>query len=373
MFNLDFKRDLVKFRKDISELKEALCFESSKNIILEIEKQMLDSDFWSREDSNDISIERSKHKRIIKKIEKAEHLLDELSILIEILEIDPENKDSVSELESIKKSIRNIIDELEVVQLLSGEYDALGCFLTINAGAGGTESCDWVDMLARMYSRWGSSKGIDFKLIDFLPGDVAGNRYISYKIDHEYMYGYLKAENGIHRLVRNSPFDTKNKRHTSFASVSITPIIDSEGEYKIDPSELEISTARSSGAGGQHVNTTDSKVRVKHIPTGISVSCQKERSQAHNKKMALDMLTSKLCFLKEQEEKAKLEANLGDKLDISWGSQCRNYVLSPYKMIKDTRTGRETTNVSGMLDGELLDAFIKDMMLLICKNRNVKR
>ncbi|EPP35372.1 peptide chain release factor 2 [Chlamydia ibidis] len=247
----------------------------------------------------------------------------------------------------------------ETERLLSGEVDKNNCFLFMNAGAGGTESCDWVDMLFRMYSRWASSHQWKVEVVDRVDGDVAGIKHITLKISGEYAYGYAKAERGVHRLVRISPFDSNAKRHTSFASVDVSPEIDDQVEIDIKPNDLRIDTFRSSGAGGQHVNVTESAVRITHLPTGIVVSCQSERSQIQNRESCMKMLRARIYEKIMQEKLEKQMTERKDKKEIAWGSQIRNYVFQPYSLVKDVRTGYETGNVQAMMDGELLDDFIK--------------
>lgn len=275
-------------------------------------------------------------------------------------EEDPEFFDElVSELNAIEKTI----EELEVKKMLSGELDDKGCFLSINAGAGGTEACDWALMLSRMYQRWAASKGWKFEIIDTVDGEVAGIKSITLNIKGPFAYGYAKAEKGIHRLVRISPFDSNARRHTSFASVDITPEIDEDIAVDIKPEDMRIDTFRSSGAGGQHVNTTDSAVRITHIPTGIVVSCQKERSQLQNKETCLKILKSKLYELQVQEREKALAKETGEKKEIAWGSQIRNYVFQPYTLVKDTRTKVEKGNVEEVMDGDIDDfitAYLKE-------------
>ncbi|SPN73695.1 Peptide chain release factor 2,peptide chain release factor 2,peptide chain release factor 2,RF-1 domain [Chlamydia serpentis] len=243
--------------------------------------------------------------------------------------------------------------------MLSGEADKNSCFLAINAGAGGTESCDWVEMLFRMYSRWATKHQWIVNVVDRLDGEVAGIKHITMKFTGMYAYGYAKAERGVHRLVRISPFDSNGKRHTSFASVDVFPEIDDQIKIEIRPNDLRIDTFRSSGAGGQHVNVTESAVRITHLPSGIVVSCQNERSQIQNRESCMKMLQSKLYQRVLQERLEKQSLDRKDKKEIAWGSQIRNYVFQPYTLVKDVRTGYETGNVQAMLDGELLDEFIK--------------
>jgi peptide chain release factor 2 len=249
------------------------------------------------------------------------------------------------------------LSELEVRKMLSGELDNKNCFLSINAGAGGTEACDWAQMLARMYQRWASRRGWTADVIDTVPGDVAGIKSVTFKIAGDHAFGYAKAEKGVHRLVRISPFDSNAKRHTSFASVDVTPEITDDIQINIAPEDVRVDTFRSSGAGGQHVNVTDSAVRITHIPTGIVVSCQSERSQIQNRETCYKMLRSKLYEMEVLEREKKLQAMGGEKKEIAWGSQIRNYVFQPYTLVKDTRTKVESGNIQAVMDGEI-DEFI---------------
>jgi peptide chain release factor 2 len=260
----------------------------------------------------------------------------------------------LKELSEIEKSL----EKLELKRMLSSEMDRKNAFLSINAGAGGTEACDWVLMLARMYQRWAERRGWRVETIDSLEGDVAGMKNITFKFSGEFAYGYAKAESGVHRLVRISPFDSSGRRHTSFASVDVTPEVTDDIAIDINPADLRIDTFRSSGAGGQHVNVTDSAVRITHMPSGIVVSCQKERSQVQNKEMCMKLLKSKLYELEVLRRESSLKELGSEKKEIAWGSQIRNYVFQPYTLVKDTRTGFETSQTDAMMDGELLDEFI---------------
>ena len=248
------------------------------------------------------------------------------------------------------------LNELEVRKMFSGELDGRDCYLEINAGAGGTESCDWAAMLSRMYQRWASKKGWKVEVIDRLDGEVAGIKNITFRIRGAFAYGYSKSEKGVHRLVRISPFDANARRHTSFASVDVTPIIE-DVQIEVRPEDLKVDTYRASGAGGQHVNKTDSAVRITHLPTGVVVSCQSERSQVQNKETCMKMLRSKLYEKEYSERQQKLAAMGGEKKEIAWGSQIRNYVFQPYTLVKDTRTKFEVGNVQAVMDGEI-DDFI---------------
>jgi peptide chain release factor 2 len=278
------------------------------------------------------------------------------SMLNEALELGDEALliELTKELDIAEKSL----GDLEIRRMLSGEMDKNNCYLSINAGAGGTEACDWALMLSRMYHRWAERRGWKVETVDTISGDVAGIKSITFKFAGPFAYGYSKAEQGVHRLVRISPFDSGGKRHTSFASVDVSPEIDEDKEIELNPSDLKVDTYRASGAGGQHVNVTDSAVRITHLPTGMVVSCQNERSQFQNKESCLKLLRSKLYEKQMQERRESLEKLGGEKKKIEWGSQIRNYVFQPYRLVKDARTGYEVGNVEAMMDGELLDEFI---------------
>lgn len=270
------------------------------------------------------------------------------------LELDPGLVDELMEELAV---VHRHIEELEIRKMLSGELDNKNCYLTINAGAGGTEACDWALMLARMYQRWATKRKWKYEVIDTVQGDVAGIKSVTLSLQGAFAYGYAKAEKGVHRLVRISPFDSNAKRHTSFASVDVTPEISEDIQIDIRPDDLRVDTFRSSGAGGQHVNTTDSAVRITHIPTGIVVSCQKERSQLQNKETCLKVLKSKLYEEEVLKREKALQEESGHKKEIAWGSQIRNYVFHPYTLVKDPRTKFEVGNVQEVMDGDI-DGFI---------------
>lgn len=287
---------------------------------------------------------------IKQQFENVETLLPEASAL--------EDESFIEELVEELSSIEKELSALEVRRMLSGEMDRKNCFLSINAGAGGTEACDWVLMLSRMYQRWAQGRGWKVEIIDQVEGEVAGIKSLTLKISGNYAYGYSKAEKGVHRLVRISPFDSGARRHTSFASVDVLPEITDDITIEIKPHEVRIDTFRASGAGGQHVNVTDSAVRVTHLETGIVVTCQKERSQIQNRETCFKLLRSKLYEKEVMEREKSLEAMGEEKKEIAWGSQIRNYVFQPYTLVKDTRTGFETGNIEAMMDGAVLDDFI---------------
>lgn len=269
----------------------------------------------------------------------------------------------VEELHQELAKIDKDLSDLEIRRMLSGELDIKNCYLSINAGAGGTEACDWALMLSRMYQRWAAKKGWEVKLIDSVDGDVAGIKSITMHFIGPFAYGYAKAEKGVHRLVRISPFDANAKRHTSFASVDISPEIDDDIVVDLRQEDIRVDTYRSSGAGGQHVNKTDSAVRMTHIPSGVVVSCQQEKSQIQNRETCMRMLRSKLYEIAVKEREKELEHLSGEKGEIAWGSQIRNYVFQPYRLVKDTRTKHESGNIQAVMDGEIdefVNAYLKE-------------
>ena len=322
---------------------------------------MSEPEFWKdNKKAQGIVAELKSLKSSCQPWEKAQESQRELTELAAIVE----EKDTPS-LNHLQKDISRLLselDRLELVTLLGGEEDKNNAILAIHAGAGGTESCDWAQMLTRMYFRWSERKGFSVSTLDFLPGEEAGTKNITLLIKGEYAYGYLKSESGVHRLVRISPFDANKRRHTSFASVDVIPEISDDIKVEIRPEELKIDTYRSSGAGGQHVNVTDSAVRITHLPTGIVVQCQNERSQFKNKSAAMNVLRARLHEREKEEQKKRLEADYAQKQEIAWGSQIRSYVMHPYTMAKDHRTNVEKGNVNGVMDGDIddfMEAYLK--------------
>ena len=296
----------------------------------------------------------------LEKYQKLRGLYDDTGVLIEMAMEEGDNS-SDAEVADSMQLLRHTIETMTLDTLLSGEYDKNNAILTLHAGAGGTEAQDWVEMLLRMYTRYGERSGYGVETLDLLPGDEAGVKSVTILIKGENAYGYLKSEKGVHRLVRISPFDASGRRHTSFASCEVMPEIDDDTEVNIDASDLRIDTYRASGAGGQHINKTDSAIRITHLPTGIVVSCQNERSQHKNKDTAMKMLKSKLIEIKEREHMEKIEDIKGEQKDIAWGSQIRSYVFQPYTMVKDHRTNYEMGNIGAVMDGEL-DGFITEYL-----------
>lgn len=318
---------------------------------------MQDSEFWNDVEKAQDILQKSKSlKDKINRFEDLVRKVDDLEVLIELSDME-DDLSTLPEIVSERKDIDSKIDTLRIETLLSGEYDKNSAIFTIHSGAGGTEACDWASMLLRMYTRWSESKGFKVDTIDFLPGDETGVKSVTLSISGDYAYGYLKAEKGVHRLVRISPFDAAGKRHTSFASIEVLPEITPEQDIDIRSEDLRVDTYRAGGAGGQYVNKTESAIRITHLPTGIVVQCQNQRSQHSNKDAAMKMLKSKLIELKEREHKEKIEDLSGDLKDIGWGSQIRSYVFQPYTLVKDHRTGTEVGNIQAVMDGDI-DEFI---------------
>ena len=269
----------------------------------------------------------------------------------------------IKEIQREIKAFEKTYEALRIQTLLSGEYDSCKAIFTMHAGAGGTDSCDWAEMMYRMYSRWVERKGFAMKVLDFVPGDITGTKGITFEVEGENAYGYLKSEKGVHRLVRISPFNSAGKRQTSFVSCDVVPDIEEEIDIEIEEDELKIDTYRASGAGGQHVNKTSSAIRITHLPTGIVVQCQNERSQFHNKEKAMQMLKVKLRLMKEQEQAEKVSDIRGEVKEIGFGNQIRSYVMHPYTLVKDHRTNVESSNVTAVLDGNLdifINAYLKE-------------
>lgn len=292
----------------------------------------------------------------VKEIEKLYSDYEDMMLLIEMSE-EEDSEETAEEIEEELQQFEETFEELRIGTLLTGPYDRDNAIVTLHAGAGGTESCDWTGMLYRMYTRWAEKKGYSIEELDYLEGDVAGVKGVTFEVKGENAYGYLRSEKGVHRLVRISPFNSAGKRQTSFASCDVIPDIEEDIDIEINDDDLKIDTYRSSGAGGQHINKTSSAVRITHLPTGIVVQCQNERSQHMNKDKAMQMLKAKLYLLKQEENAAKAAGIRGEVTDIGWGNQIRSYVMQPYTMVKDHRTGVESGNVDAVMDGNI-DPFI---------------
>ncbi len=323
---------------------------------------MLHENFWSeQEKAREILKEKNKLETIVNAWTKLINEIGDIEILYSLAS-EENDEDTIAEIEKDIDGLKSSLRTEELKLMLGSEQDLMNAIMTIHAGAGGTEAQDWAEMLLRMYLRWTERKGFSTTIIDYQPGDEAGVKSVSLTIEGEYAYGYAKAEIGIHRLVRISPFDSGARRHTSFASVFVYPEVDDEISIEIDDNDLRIDTYRSTGAGGQHVNKTDSAVRITHMPTGIVVQCQNERSQHKNKAMAMKFLKSRLYEIEIQEQKKKIDELNKTKKEISWGSQIRSYILHPYKLVKDHRTNLEAGNANRVLDGDI-DDFIEAYLL----------
>jgi len=329
--------------------------------IAELEKETNNPDFWNNSENTQKVL--AKIKKIKNKYTKYKELEKEINNLIELAEmikLEYDEELAIDVTKNYKKQEKNL-EKLELETLFSGKYDSNNAIVTIHPGAGGTESQDWAEMLYRMYTRWATKNKYEVKELDYLEGEEAGLKSVTFEIIGENGYGYMKSEKGVHRLVRISPFDAGGRRHTSFASVEVLPEITDDIEININPDDLRVDTYRASGAGGQHINKTSSAVRITHIPTNTVVACQSERSQIQNRETAMRMLKSKLLDLKEQEQKEKIEDLKGEQKDIAWGSQIRSYVFCPYTMVKDHRTNYEVGNVAGVMDGDL-DGFMESYL-----------
>lgn len=318
---------------------------------------MQEPGFWDDpEISNKKVIESKQLKDIVDTMNGLSGQYEDILTLIE-MGYEEEDAELIPEIEQELKSFIRTFENVRISTLLDGEYDKNNAILKLNAGAGGTESCDWCSMLYRMYTRWAEKKGYRVEIIDMLDGDEAGIKSVTFQVNGENAYGYLKSEKGVHRLVRISPFNAQGKRQTSFVSLDVMPEIEEDIDIEIKDEDIRIDTYRSSGAGGQHINKTSSAIRITHFPTGIVVTCQNERSQFQNKDKAMQMLKAKLYLLKQEENDGKLSDIRGDVKEIGWGNQIRSYVMQPYKMVKDLRTEEETGNVDAVMDGAL-DSFI---------------
>lgn len=332
--------------------------EQKQQEISRLDELMSAPDFWDNQETAQQYVQNaSRLKQVVANWQAISKQVEEAKLLLDLVAEEPD-EELQQEVQQLIKQINGDLEALELASLLNGEYDSNNAILTIHPGAGGTESQDWAEMLLRMYTRWAERRGFQVEQLNLLPGDEAGIKSVTLLISGLNAYGYLKAEKGVHRLVRISPFDASGRRHTSFASVEVIPEIDNDADIQIDPSELRTDTFRASGAGGQHVNKTDSAIRITHLPTGIVVQCQTERSQHANRESAMKILRSRLLELKLREQQAKLAELKGEQSEIAWGNQIRSYVFCPYTLVKDHRTNVEMGNVEAVMDGEL-DLFIE--------------
>lgn len=356
------KQTLDELKNKIAELEVSLDIDTLKEKVDTLESKVQAEGFWDDPQESQKTLVELKTEK--DRLEKFKQLQTSYNDTCEMLELAAEEDDE-SLADDIMADIRRIeksYEEQKTQILLSGEYDRNNAIIAIHPGAGGTEAQDWAQMLYRMYSRWAEKRGFKVKVLDYLDGDEAGIKSVTFLVEGLYAYGYSKSENGVHRLVRVSPFDASGRRHTSFASVEVAPEFNDEIKIEIKEEEIKVEAHRASGAGGQHVNKTDSAIRITHIPTGIVVGCQNERSQVQNREVALKMLKSKLLEIKEREHLEKIEDIKGIKNNIEWGSQIRSYVFMPYTLAKDNRTGYETGDISAVMDGdidEFMNAYLK--------------
>ncbi len=360
----DLRVEMVNYRKEMIELSDVLNLKESEKELEDLKKQIAADGFWDDLENSQKILQKTK--TIENKIGAYNKLNENLEDIIALIELSIEAEDD-SSLDEINRDIAKFKTKLEdkkLSTLLTGEYDKCNAILTFHAGAGGTEAQDWAEMLYRMYNRWAERHSFKVSLLDYLDGDDAGLKSASILIEGENAYGYMKSEAGVHRLVRISPFDASGRRHTSFAALEVMPEIDDSTEVDIRPEDLQVDAYRASGAGGQHINKTSSAIRITHLPTGVVVSCQTQRSQFQNKDYAMKMLRSKLVEIKEREHLEKISDIKGVQREIAWGSQIRSYVFMPYTLAKDHRTGFENGNISAVMDGDIdgfINAYLKSL------------
>ena len=344
----------------IEHLHEFLHIDDRKAEMAELEAKMSAPDFWNDKESAQNTVSQlSACRNLLEPFRKLESEIEDYSVALELA---GEDEEFLKETEIAYRRLLKSLDRMEIMSFLSGKFDRNNLYFSVHAGAGGTESCDWASMLLRMYRRFFERRGWKDEVIDLQPGEEAGVKSATLHVTGEFAYGYMKGEKGVHRLVRISPFDSNARRHTSFVSVDVFPELDDDIDIEIDETQLRIDTYRSSGAGGQHVNTTDSAIRITHLPTGIVVCCQNERSQHKNRATAMKMLKAKLYEYEEEKRRSEADAIRGEKMENGWGSQIRSYVLQPYQMVKDLRTEVETSDTAGVLDGdidEFIEAYLK--------------
>ncbi len=367
------KSKLQALIKRTTHLWKFLECDEKKEKIAQLEEAMSTPSFWDdQEKARKVGSENNRLKQTVSKVEEFRSKVEDLEALCELCEEDEEDEEMAKEFVETLESLLVEVDDLEVASFLSEPFDARPALLSIHAGAGGTESCDWADMLMRMYVRWAERRGFDVEVQDVQPGEEAGISRCSIRIEGLNAYGYAKAERGVHRLVRISPFDSNKRRHTSFCSIDvIAEMEDDDVDIDIPDDDLRIDTYRSSGKGGQHVNKTDSAVRLTHLPSNIVVQCQNERSQLKNKQTAMRVLKSRLYEKQQDEKRAEMEKFYGEKGEMGWGNQIRSYVFQPYQMVKDLRTGVETSAVQSVMDGEL-DSFVNGWLRAGCPRQRNK-
>ncbi|MCB7091575.1 peptide chain release factor 2 [Enterocloster bolteae] len=373
MVELDnFKYTLSTYDKPLVEVRDSLDLDNKVRRIAELDKSMEEPGFWDDPEQSTRMVRESKNlKDEVDTYRALEQQYEDIQVMIQ-MGYEENDASLIPEIEEMLEQFSETLENMRMKLLLSGEYDSNNAILRLNAGAGGTESCDWCSILYRMYCRWAESKGFKAHVLDFLDGEEAGIKSVTVQIDGENAYGYLRSEHGVHRLVRISPFNSAGKRQTSFVSCDVMPDIEEDIDIDVNPDDIRVDTYRSSGAGGQHINKTSSAIRITHFPTGIVVTCQNERSQFQNKEKAMQMLKAKLLMVKQEEQAAKAAGIRGDIKDIGWGSQIRSYVLQPYTMVKDHRTGEESGNVDAVLDGAIdnfISAYLR-WMSLGCPDKN---
>ncbi|MBF0645958.1 peptide chain release factor 2 [Desulfuromonas acetoxidans] len=361
MFREEIER-INQVSEKLTELRGYLDIPTKQERISELEADIADPDFWNQGDrAQELLKERTALQKLVDGWTSAAQTVEDLEVLVE-LGAESEDEATRDEVRELLPELERQVDKMEFARMLSGEHDSSNAILSINAGAGGTEAQDWADMLLRMYLRFCDIKGFKTKITDYQPGDDAGVKSVTFTVEGDYAYGWLRPEMGIHRLVRISPFDAASKRHTSFCSVFVFPELDDSIEVELLDKDMKIDTFRASGAGGQHINKTDSAIRITHIPSGIVVACQDQRSQHNNKAEAIRQLKARLYELERQKKEEEANALSGDKKEIGWGSQIRSYVLHPYRMVKDHRTGFEVGNADSVLDGHI-EGFIEAYLL----------
>ncbi|MDY0189396.1 MAG: peptide chain release factor 2 [Desulfuromonas sp.] len=361
MFRNEIERIKLVAEK-LDELRGYLDIPAKQERVSELEAAIAEPDFWNQGDkAQELLKERTNLQKLVNSWEQAAQTLEDMQVLVE-LGAESEDEATQLEVQQLLTQVEGQLNQMEFARMLSGEHDSNNAIVSINAGAGGTEAQDWADMLLRMYLRFCTIKGYTTKITDYQPGDDAGVKGVTFTVAGDYAYGWLRPEMGIHRLVRISPFDAASKRHTSFCSVFVFPELDDSIEVEVLDKDLKIDTFRASGAGGQHINKTDSAIRITHIPTGIVVACQDQRSQHNNKAEALRQLKARLYEQELSKKEEEANAISGDKKEIGWGSQIRSYVLHPYRMVKDHRTGYEVGNTDAVLDGHIED-FIEAYLL----------
>jgi len=349
----EIQDELESFKKRIDSVANTLNIASMRLNLKELENKTLEPDFWGNSSDTKVVLEGIKKQKVtVDNFDRANYMYENIHVMYMLVK-EEEDKELKKEIEKGLENLKKEVELIEVETLLSGEYDNLNAIVTIHAGAGGTESQDWVQMLQRMYTKWSDAVHAELEIYDLQLGDEAGIKSVSFIIKTPYAYGYLKSEKGVHRLVRISPFDSNSRRHTSFAAVDVMPEIDETITLDIKSEELEIDTYRASGAGGQHINKTDSAIRIRHLPTGIVVTCQTERSQIQNKENAMRMLKSKLYQYELNKTQERLKEIKGELSENGWGSQIRSYVFCPYTLVKDHRTNFEVGNAQGVMDGDI--------------------